>query len=556
MATTIYDVVIVGTGATGGMAAKVLAEHGLQTLLLESGPSISSADFLTHSMPYEFPFRGSGSPSKARRVGRAAASERTPFVGYHAENDQHPYSFPEGNPWAWSHSRILGGRTLHWGRQSLRLAEYDFKGASIDGQGVDWPFTYSDLEPYYDKVEEYIGVQGMYEGLPQIPDGKFLPPFAFNCYEHLMKKAAHKMGRHLTALRTAQLSRAHRGRPACHYCGSCGSGCDIGAFFSTIAVTLPDALATGNLKLQTDSVVRHVLIDKEGRPKGVGYHDRLTKNYREVFAKVVVLAGSTLESTRIMLNSTSPRYPNGLANSSGVLGHYLTDHISVGNISGALPDLVGGTILNEDGKSNGSYIPRFQNIDKPHPDFVRGYGIMVKGGASSFPGQAMSFDGFGAAYKRKIKALHPAMVNVYARGEPLPVYGSYIEIDRNLVDHWGIPSLHIHYKRTDNDERIRKHAYESILELMHTAKLEILSARDTLSTPGTINHEMGTARMGHDPKTNVLDAYNQAHDAKNLFVVDASCWPSSGCQNPTLTMLAIAWRASDYLAEQYRKGEL
>lgn len=556
MATTIYDAVIVGTGATGGMVAKVLAERGMQTLLLESGPSISSADFLTHSMPYEFPFRGSGSPSKARRVGRRAASERTPFVGYHAENDQHPYSFPPGNRWAWSHSRVLGGRTLHWGRQSLRLAEYDFKGASIDGHGVDWPFTYHDLEPYYDKVEEYIGVQGMKEGLPQIPDGKFLPPFAFNCYEHLMKKSARKLGWHMTALRTAQLSRAHRGRPACHYCGSCGSGCDVGAFFSTIAVTLPDALATGNLKLQTDSVVRHVLIDEEGRPKGVGYHDRLTKDYQEVFAKVVVLAGSTLESTRIMLNSTSPHYPNGLANSSGVLGHYLTDHISVGNIVGALPELVGAKILNEDGKSNGSYIPRFQNVDKPHPDFVRGYGIMVKGGVSSFPGQALGIDGFGADYKRRIKALHPAMVNVYARGEPLPVYDSYIEIDKNLVDHWDIPALHIHYKRTDNDEKIRKHAFQSMTELMHAAKVEILSARDSLSTPGTINHEMGTARMGHDPKTNVLNAYNQAHDAKNLFVVDASCWPSSGCQNPTLTMLAIAWRASDYLAEQYRKGEL
>jgi choline dehydrogenase-like flavoprotein len=556
MATTIYDAVIVGTGATGGMAAKVLAEHGMKTLLLESGPSISSADFLTHSMPYEFPFRGSGSPSKARRVGRPAASERTPFVGYHAENDQHPYSFPEGNRWAWSHSRILGGRTLHWGRQSLRLAEYDFKGASIDGHGVDWPFTYQDLEPYYDKVEEYIGVQGMKEGLPQIPDGKFLPPFAFNCYEHLMKKAARKMGWHLTALRTAQLSVAHRGRPACHYCGSCGAGCDVGAFFSTIAVTLPDALATGNLKLQTDSVVRNVLVDGEGRPKGVGYHDRLTKDYREAFAKVVVLAGSTLESTRIMLNSTSRHYPNGLANSSGVLGHYLTDHLSVGNIEGALPDLVGGEILNEDGKSNGSYIPRFQNVDSKNPDFIRGYGIMVKGGAGSFPGHAGDIDGFGAGYKRRIKSLHPAMVNVYARGEPLPAYDSYVEIDKNLVDHWGIPALHIHYKGTDNDQKIRKHAYDSMMELMHTAKVEILSAHDRLSTPGTINHEMGTARMGHDPKTNVLNAYNQAHDAKNLFVVDASCWPSSGCQNPTLTMLAIAWRASDYLAEQYRKGEL
>ncbi|MDA0207253.1 MAG: GMC family oxidoreductase [Acidobacteria bacterium] len=556
MAIKIYDALVVGTGATGGMAAKVLAEQGLQTLLLESGPTISSGDFLTHAMPYEFPFRGSGSPSRIRRVGRAAASEKTPFDGYYSENDQHPYSFPKGNPWGSSRSRILGGRTLHWGRQSLRLAEYDFKGASIDGQGVDWPFEYRDLEPYYDKVEDYIGVQGMTEGMAGIPDGKFLPPFAFNCFEHLMKKSARKLGWQLTALRTAQLSRPHRGRPACHYCGSCGSGCDIGAFFSTVAVTLPDALATGNLTLQTDSVVRQVLVDEEGRPKGVGYHDRLSKDYREVFAKVVVLAASTLESARIMLNSTSRHHPNGLANSSGALGHYLTDHISVGNIVGVLPDLVGGDILNEDGKSNGSYIPRFQNVGSRNPDFIRGYAIMVKGGARIFPGQAREVDGFGPAYKRRIKALHPAMVNVYARAEPLPIYDSYVEIDRDLVDAWGIPALHINYKRTDNDYKIQKHSFQSMLELMHTARVEILSANDTLATPGTVSHELGTARMGHDRKTNVLNAYNQAHDAKNLFVVDGACWPSSACQNPTLTMLAIAWRASDYLVEQYRKNEL
>ncbi len=552
-----YDVLIVGSGATGGMAAKVLTEHGFEVLLMEAGPKIDHSDFLTHSMPYDFPFRGRGKPSKIREVGSSAAREITPFTGYYAEKNLHPFTTPPDNPWAWgTRSRILGGRTLHWGRQSFRLAAYDFKGHSIDGHGSDWPFGYDELAPHYDKVEAYVGIQGIKEGLPQIPDGKFLPPFKLQCFEHLMRKAARKKGWRQTALRTAQLSVPHRGRPACHYCGSCGAGCDIGAFFSTIAVTLPDAMATGKLALMTDAVVRDVLVDKEARAKGVGYYDRVTKDSREAHAKVVVLAGSTLESTQVMLNSTSRHFPNGLANSSGVLGHYLTDHFTAGEITGLLPELVGSEIVNDDGKSNGSYIPRYQNLDGRATDFVRGYGVMVKGGSRIFPGHANLIPGFGEEYKRRIKEYHPAVVHVYARGEPMPVYDSYVEIDKNVVDAWDIPVLRINYKRTDNDRKMLKHAFQTLQELMHTAGAEILQEREFLSTPGSIAHEMGTARMGADPKTSVLNKYCQAHDVPNLFVVDGAAWPSAGCQNPTQTMLAVSWRASDYLAEQARKGDL
>ncbi len=552
-----YDILIVGSGATGGMAAKVLAEHGLQVLLMEAGGSIDRSDFLTHMMPYEFPFRGLGSPKKIREDGYTAARELTPFEGYYAARSQHPYTFPSGSPFDRSlRSCILGGRTLHWGRQCFRLAEYDFKGASIDGHGIDWPFGYQDLAPYYDKVEEYIGVQGTAEGWPELPDGKFLPPFAFNCFEHLMRRAARKLDWKLTTLRTAQLSVPHRGRPACHYCGSCGTGCDIGAFFSTPAVTLPDALATGNLTLLTDAVVQHVLVDSEARVTGVGYFDRSTKVYREAKTKVVVLAASTLESARIMLNSVSRHYPNGLANSSGVLGHYLADHFTAGSIIGALPELKGKPIINEDGKANRSYIPRFRNLRSRHPNFVRGYGIMVKGGSAIYPSQAALISGFGADYKRRIKELHPAMVNVYARAEPLPSFDSYVKINKKVVDAWGIPVLHINYARTENDRHILRDAFQSMQELMHAAGAEILSAEESLSTPGAVSHELGTARMGNDPKTSVLNKYNQAHDIKNLFVVDGACWPSYGCQGPTLTMLALAWRASDYLAEQLRLGTI
>jgi choline dehydrogenase-like flavoprotein len=553
----VFDTLVVGTGASGGMAAKVLTEHGLEVLLLESGATVKASQFKTHAMPYNFPFRGVGSPRAIRRDGAHAASEFTPFPGYYAEFSQHPYVTPPDKPWDWSlRSRILGGRTLHWGRQSFRLAEYDFKAASIDGHGADWPFSYQDLEPYYDKVEEYIGVQGRKEGLPQIPDGKFQQAFNFNCYEHLMRKAAAKKQFRMTSLRIAQLSRPHRKRPACHCCGSCGNGCDVGAFFSTPAVTLPDALATGKLTLRTDAVVRHVLVDGEGRPKGVGYIDRITKKYEEAYAKVVVLAASTLESTRIMLNSTSRWHPNGLANSSGVLGHYLSDHFTAGSVVGILPELVGAEIRNDDGTSNASYIPRFRNVSSRHPDFLRGYAIMVRGGSQIFPSHANLIDGFGADYKLRIKRNHPAWVIVYARGEPLQTLGNHVAIDKNTVDAWGIPVLRIHYDRTENDQRMLKDSFQNLQELMHAAKAEVLFADESLSTPGSISHEMGTTRMGKDPKISVLNGFNQAHDLKNLFVMDGGCWPSATCQNPTETMLAVSWRASDYLADQFRRREL
>lgn len=553
----VYDVLIVGTGASGGMAAKVLTEHGLEVLLLESGPAVNPSQFKTHALPHHFAFRGVGSPSRIRVDGPRAASEYTPFPGYYAEFSQHPYTTPKGQPWDWSlRSRILGGRTLHWGRQSFRLAEYDFKAASRDGYGADWPFGYQQLAPYYEKVESYIGVQGRREGLDQIPDGVFQPAFEFNCYEHLMRKAARAKGWRMTSLRVAQLSRPHRNRPACHCCGACGNGCHVNAFFSTVAVTLPDALATGKLTLRTDAVVRHVVTDGEGRAKGVGFFDRQTKKYEEVFAKVVLLAASTLESTRIMLNSASRIHPNGLGNSSGVLGHYLTDHFTAGSVIGLLPELVGSKIRNEDGTANASYIPRFRNLTGQSKDFLRGYAIMVRGGSQLFPAHANLIPGFGAEYKKQIKKNHPAWVMVYARGEPLQSKESRVEIDSKIVDAWGIPALHIRYHRTENDRNMLRDSFQNLRELMAAAGATVLSADESLSTPGAISHEMGTCRMGNDPKASVLNAFNQSHDVKNLFVMDGGCWPSSTCQNPTETMLALAWRASDYLADRARRGDL
>ena len=561
MAQREYDVLVVGSGAAGGMAAKVLTGHGLEVVVLEAGPSIKNTDFLTHAMPYDFPFRGRGNPQVIRKDGLLAAREQTPFSGYYTKESEHPYtnaptSGPD-KPYKWTgRSRILGGRTLHWGRQSFRLAEFDFKAASIDGFGVDWPFTYADLAPYYDKVEDYVGIQGFKEGLPQIPDGRFLPPFAYNCFEHLIRKAAARKGWRMTALRTAQLSRYHRGRPPCHYCGSCGFGCDIGAFFSSIAVTLPDAAKTGKLTLLTDAVVREVVVDKEGRVRGVSYIDRKSKVERKVRAKVVVLAAGTLESTRILLNSVSRFHPQGMANGSGVLGHYLTDHFTAGQVIGVLPELVGSKIRNDDGKANGSYIPRYSNLGTRHPKFIRGYAIMVKGGSNVFPRHADLIGGFGAGYKKRIKELHPAVVRVYARGEALQIFDSYVEIDREVVDAWGIPVLKFHYKRTDNDYHMLDDAFQNLQELMHEAGAEILSEDKSLSAPGRIIHEMGTTRMGDDPRTSVLNQFCQAHEISNLFVMDGGCWPSSACQNPTETILAIAWRSSDYLAEQFRTGDL
>lgn len=553
----VYDAVIVGSGASGGMAAKELTEKGMEVCVLEAGPPVNPArDFTSHKWPWDLMYRGFGKPGEkqATQWNQVTANEFSSH--FYVKDTEHPYTTDPGKPFIWVRARIVGGKTLHWGRLSWRLSDLDFKAASHDGFGDNWPIGYAELAPYYDRAETFIGVSGNTDGLPHVPDGKFLPPMPFTCGEMFLKKAGQKLGWPVIASRVAMLTKPIQGRAKCHFCGNCGTGCDVGAMFSSIASTLPVASKTGRLTLKTNAVVRHITVDDKGKAKGVYCIDRLTHQSFEVDGKIVILGASALESTRILLNSTSDKYPNGLANSSGVLGHYLVDHFGGVGASGFLPQLLGKEIVNTDGKASSVFFPRFRNLKDKHTHFVRGYGFECGTGPHMFPGYAKRFPGFGAEFKRTVKRYYSAPVSLTTRAEMLPRWENYVEIDKNVVDAWGIPVLKIHIDHSDNERAMAKDAMGAAEEVLKAAGAEDIIVYTKMSKPGEIIHELGTCRMGNDPKKSVLNKFNQAHDVKNLFVLDGSSFVSSGNHNPTLTILALTIRACDYIADEYKRGNL
>jgi choline dehydrogenase-like flavoprotein len=553
----IFDAVIVGSGASGGWVAKQLTEAGLRVAVLEAGRRLEPAvDFTEHTLPHQMPLRGQRHPPRAAR--REQEVQRLCYqcdeYAHHlfVKDTELPYTTAEDKPFAWIRGRHVGGKSITWARQSYRLSDYDLKAASRDGFGVDWPISYADLAPYYDRVESFIGISGQAEGLPQLPDSRFLPPMELTCGERLLQKAVReKFGRTLTIGRTAILTRALNGRPACHYCGPCSRGCSTGSYYSSPASTLPAAEATGRLTLIPNAVVSHIEVNDAGRCRSVAYIDRLTRAPREAFGKIVVLCASALESTRIMLNSRSDRHPNGIANSSGALGHYLMDHVMGGGAKGTLPVLKGipDTRAN---RPNGIYIPRFRNIDDRHPDFLRGYGYQGSAREETW-GHAMRVPGFGAAFKNGVRE-RPWRISLSGFGECLPRFENYCELDPQKVDAWGIPVLRFHAAFGDNERKMVKDMADGAEEMLRAAGAEEIERTEEISLPGLAIHEVGTARMGDDAKTSVVNRWQRAHDVGNLFVMDGSVYPSSACQNPTLTIMALASRACDYLVEQYRQG--
>lgn len=540
-----YDAIVVGSGACGGWAAMELSQAGMKVLMLEAGSPINPAKDFHHAFLYQMDYRGQGRPGMLRRY---SGSERNYRIML--DNQENPYTTSPGTIYRWERSRCLGGRTLHWSRASDRMADYEFKAASRDGYGMDWAVSYAGMKPYYDRVERFIGVSASLEGLPQFPDGIFLPPMPLNCAEAIFTAGCTSLGWRSTHRRLAQLTRMHNNRPPCHYCGNCINGCDVGAMFNTVAVTLPPALKTGNLEVRTDCVVASVRMNRENRAQGVTYIERFTKKTIDVDAKYVILAASTLENTRLLLLSAK----GGLANSSGTLGHYMMDQVSGPGTSGILPKLKGGPSRLDDGKSAGITIPNFQNIDRKtaQNDFIRGYVMNATGGQTEYPQFAAALPGYGAEWKKEVKSRYVAQARIWiAGGEMLAQKENFVELDPEVKDHWGIPVLKIHLTHCDNDRKIVADFQQRAEELFRKAGGEIATPAESSSRPalGGSIHEVGTARMSADTKDGVLNSFCQAHDIPNLYVFGGNAFPSTGDKHPTLTMMALTARGCDHLIE-------
>ena len=556
-----YDAIVVGSGITGGWAAKEFSEKGLEVLLLEAGRAIDPAkDYTEHIPVWKKKFRDMGDRKKANAeqpVQQTCGAVDETNAKFFVKDKENPYTTEEGKPFLWIRGRHVGGRSIMWGRQSYRWSDLDFEANQREGIAVDWPIRYQDIAPWYDYVEDFIGVSGQAEGLPQLPDGKFLPPMEMNCAELDVKDAIAKYfpgERKMTIGRSAVLTQPHRGRAACHYCGPCDHGCATKSYFSSLNSTLPAALATGKLTIRPNSVVHSLIFDSTTRKiTGVRLIDAETHATVEVHARVVFLCASTLESTRILLNSTTTEFPNGLANSSGQLGHNLMDHVMGGGASGRIPGHEDRIVQGR--RPNGIYVPRFRNVNSKHPGFLRGYGF--QGGADRDGwDRGTGMAGFGPEFKKILSKPGPWRFGFYGFGECLPNFENYAELDKEVKDAWGIPALRIRCNWRENERALLKDMSITAAEMLSAAGAEEITPFVEDNAPGLTIHEMGTARMGRDPKTSVLDAHNRAHDVKNLFITDGACMVSSSCVNPSLTYMALTARACNFAAESMKKGEI
>ncbi len=555
-----YDVCIVGSGAGGGMAAYTLTRAGARVVVLEAGQMWTPAtDGSMLKWPYDSPRRGAS--TKARPFGEFDGC----IGGW--EIDGEPYTRAPGTEFSWWRARMLGGRTNHWGRISLRFGPDDFRGKSIDGLGDDWPISYDDVKPWYDEVDKLIGVFGSHEGLRNAPDGIFLPPPRMRCNEVLVKQAADRLKITCVASRLSIITRPLNNRPPCHYCGQCNRGCSTASNFSSSNVLFPPAMATGKLTVIPEAMAREITVDASGLANGVSYIDKRTRTDRHVRARVVVLAASALETARLLLNSRSSRFPNGLANGSGTVGRYITDTTGT-DVGGFIPRMTDQVPHNHDGVGGAHiYMPWW--LDNAMLDFPRGYHIEVWGGlhmpSYGFMGGIQDYPpggGYGISLKADYRKYYGATVGFSGRGEMIPNDDTYCEIDPTVVDQWGIPVLRFHWKWTDheyNQSRHMQQTFRALIEEMGGTPQSPMPTRDDgfgLATGGTIIHELGGARMGADPNTSVVNANCQAHEVKNLFVADGAPFVSQADKNPTWTILALAMRTSDYIAQQRKQGAL
>ncbi|MBI1896027.1 MAG: GMC family oxidoreductase [Acidobacteria bacterium] len=562
----VYDVVVIGSGAGGGTVVKVLTDLGVNVALLEAGPMLNPArDFKEHMWPYQFEHRTAGEKGEYY-FGRQKGFGFFSAAQGDWQLDGEPYTTGEGSQFLWFRSRVIGGRTNHYGRISLRFSDYDFKPHSFDGLGTDWPISYDDIAPYYDKAESFIGVTGTKEGLRTAPDGVFQPPPAPRVHEVLIKKACDRLNIPCIPSRMAILTKALNGRPACHYCGQCGRGCIPASNYSSSQVQIFPAMKSGRLKIVTGAMARELITDPSGKVTAVSYVDVNTRQEKRIRCRTVVLAASAMESTRLLLNSKGPRHPAGLANSSGVVGKYLTDNVGFG-MSAYIPALEGMPKHDSDGFGGmHMYVPWWLIEDK-QKGFPRGYHIEIGGGygmpgLGSFYGVCRNHEGYGTALKKEIRRVYGNTVSLSGRGEMIPNDKSYMDIDPNVVDRFGIPVPRFHFAWSDYEIRQARHMAETFKAIFETMGGSVLGPSNPAREPGgisiggTIIHELGTVRMGNDPKTSALNKYCQAHDVKNLFVADAAPFLTNPDKNPTLTIVALAWRTAEYLAEELRKSNV
>ncbi len=609
---TVHDVVVIGSGAGGGTVTKVLADLGVRVLLMEAGPMIGPADFKEHLWPYDVPHRGAGAKGQAYTGGPTGFTYSATFGGSQLEGE--PYTVAPGSDFSWFRSRVLGGRTNHYGRVTLRMAEYDFKPKTTDGLGFDWPISYADLAPYYDKAEQFIGVTGTREGIRSAPDGIFNPPAPLRAHDTLVQRSCAKLGIRAVPARQAVTTVPRNNRPACHYCGQCGRGCRTFSNYASSYVQIFPAIATGRVQVIDNAMARELITGGDGKVTAVSYIDKTTGTEKQVRCRTVVLAASACESARLLLNSRGAGHPQGLANSSGKVGRYLMDTVG-SSLSAMVPALSGMPHYNSDGYSNHLYVPWWMSDRHKELNFPRGYHIEVGGGygmpgIGSFNGTVNRTEGYGLPLKQAIRDEYGISVGLSGRGEMIPNEDSYCEIDPEVKDRWGIPVLRFHWQWSDHELNQVRHMQETFRQILEgmggriaprgggrggaqanaaggraggqapqtgqagpqtgrpnapagqpstSAAAQAVASNDSrppISRGGAIIHEVGTVRMGDDPATSPLNRFCQAHEVKNLFVADAAPFVSNADKNPTHTIVALAWRTAEYLAEEMRKGNV